>query len=84
MITHWMDDRRLVITNTQRDELGSDYQHVYNIPCGKVRGKVKPLYGCKRCNGSGIEPTATYDRCDVCMGSGGRPQNAAHGIKEKI
>jgi DnaJ-class molecular chaperone len=81
--THYMDDRKLVLTVKQREEMGSDYQYVYNIPCVKVRGKVRPLYVCERCNGTGIEPTAAPDSCDVCMGSGGLPHNAAHSIKEQ-
>lgn len=76
MITHWMDDRKLVMTDGQRAAAGSDYQHAYNIPCAMVRGKVKPLYVCQRCAGSGKEPTAAYDSCDLCRGSGGMPEPA--------
>jgi DnaJ-class molecular chaperone len=76
MTAFWMDDRKLVITSEQRKTMGSDYQHTYNIPCKKVRGKVKPLYTCQHCKGSGDEPEAEYDRCDVCRGSGGMPAAA--------
>lgn len=72
--THWIDDRKLVLTNAERDELGSDYQHAYNVPCRMVRGKAKPLYVCPACNGTGDELGAEYDSCYLCRGAGGLPQ----------
>ena len=73
--THWIDDRKLVLTNAQRESLGSDYQHAYNVPCRMVRGKAKPLHVCPRCSGTGEEPGAEYDSCDQCHGAGGLPHN---------
>jgi len=69
--THWMDDRKLVLTSTQRNSLGSDYQWAYDVPCILVNSKVTPLHKCTHCNGSGREPLHEYDRCDICGGSGG-------------
>ena len=71
--THWLDDRQFVITDRQRKDLGSDYRDAYNIPARMVRGVARPLYLCVRCSGTGDEPMATYDRCDVCRGAGGMP-----------
>lgn len=70
-MTHWIDDRKLVLTTAQRDSLGADYQAAYNVPCIKVGRKIRPLHVCPRCNGSGNEPAAEYDACDECRGSGG-------------
>lgn len=71
--THWLDSRQFVLTDQQRRDLGSDYQCVYNVPARMVRGVARPLHPCARCDSTGDEPTATYDRCDVCRGSGGMP-----------
>lgn len=61
-VTHWIDDRKLVLTDSKREELGSDYKHAYNVPCRLVRGKAKPLHVCPRCCGTGDDPDAEYDR----------------------
>lgn len=73
-ITHWIDNRKLVITTEQRESLGSDYQHFYNIPCVKIKGKITPLRICPVCNGSG-DHVKGYDSCEACNGSGGLPEN---------
>lgn len=73
--THWIDDRKFVLTNRQREDLGSDYRHAYNVPCRMLRGKATPLHVCTVCNGTGNEPGAEYDHCDKCHGAGGLPHN---------
>ena len=75
-VTHWLDDRQFAITHQQRKDVSSDYMAAYNIPARLVRGVVRPLYPCVRCKGTGDEPTALHDRCDVCRGSGGMPAAA--------
>lgn len=73
--THWIDDRKLVLSSAKREGIGSNYQHAYNVPCRMVRGEVKPLHICPRCDGTGNEPGAEYDSCDQCHGAGGLPNN---------
>ncbi len=51
MPTHWMDDRRLHVTDKwlQSDAATSDYRAAFNIPAKMVRGKIRPLYPCGAC-----------------------------------
>ena len=44
--THWMDDRGLVVSDDwlkNDPDSTSDWRAAYNIPCVKVRGKIKPI-----------------------------------------
>ena len=72
--THWKDDRGFALTDGQRADLSSDWQHAYNVPC-KVGafGRITPLHKCLRCDGKGRDPEFTYDPCPVCGKSGGTP-----------
>jgi hypothetical protein len=73
MPTHWMDDRRLHVTNKwlQSDAATSDYRAAFNIPAKMVRGKIRPLYPCSACAGTG-EDFNEGDPCHECGGSGGK------------
>ena len=73
--THWMDSRRFVLTDAQREKLGGDYQYFYNVPCKMVRGKAKPLHICNYCEGTG-EDVDEGGSCDACGGAGGLPAAA--------
>lgn len=71
--SHWKDCRGYTITDAQREEGGSDWQHFYDVPCQVVFGRVTPLHKCTHCNGKGRDPEASYDPCPTCGKSGGLP-----------
>lgn len=74
MTTHWKDDRGFVLTDKDRNRLGSDWQQAYNVPCrAGPFGRIVPLYRCQKCDGKGKDPNSPYDACPRCGKSGGLP-----------
>ncbi len=69
--THWMDDRRLYVSDRwlKSDEATSDYRAAYTVPAKMTRAGIRPLYPCGPCKGAGR--AVDGDACGACGGSGG-------------
>jgi len=81
-VTHWKDDRGLVITDQLRTERGEDYAYFYTTPCRKAgNGRIVPLYPCTDCKKTGRDKQG--DHCEVCGGSGGLTKAPTGGKEDR-